>query len=93
LAQISMSVSADDDTAALDQPGGGTAQLLWQAALDWGDYYSRYTLHNTSGKPQQIRTTGIRGYRLLDPDDADTCKPGMVLQPDATCSMGLSTPQ
>lgn len=93
MAQIGMSVGADDADAALDQPGGGTAQLLWQPALDSGDYYYRYTLQNTSGKPQQIRTTDVRGYRLLNPDGADTCKPGMVLPPDATCTLGLSNPQ
>jgi hypothetical protein len=93
MAQISMSVGDDDADAALDQPGGGTAQLLWQPALGWGDFYYRYTLQNTSGKPQQIRITDIRGYRLLDPDDVDTCKPGMVLPPDATCTLGLSNPQ
>ena len=93
MAQIGMSVGGDEADAALDQPGGGTAQLLWQPALDSGDFYYRYTLRNESGKPQQIRTTDIRGYRLLDPDDADTCKPGMVLQPDATCTLGLSNPQ
>ena len=52
MAQISMSVDDDDADAALDQPGGGTAQLLWQPALGWGDFYYRYTLRNTSGKPQ-----------------------------------------
>lgn len=93
MAQIGMSVGGDEADAALDQPGGGTAQLLWQPALDSGDYYYRYTLQNTSGKPQQIRTTDVRGYRLLNPDGANTCKPGMVLQPDATCTLGLSNPQ
>ena len=93
MAQIGMSVGGDDADAALDQPGGGTAQLLWQPALDSGDYYYRYTLQNTSGKPQQIRTTDVRGYRLLNPDGAHTCKPGMVLPPDATCTLGLSNPQ
>ena len=93
MAQIGMSVGGDDADAALDQPGGGTAQLLWQPALGWGDFYYRYTLQNTSGKPQQIRTTDVRGYRLLNPDGANTCKPGMVLQPDATCTLGLSNPQ
>ena len=93
MAQISMSVGDDDADAVLDQPGGGTAQLLWQPALGWGDFYYRYTLRNTSGKPQQIRTTDIRGYRLRDPDGADTGKPSMVLPPDATCTLGLSNPQ
>ena len=93
MAQIGRSVAGDDADAALGQPGGGTAQLRWLSALDSGDFYYRYTLRHTSGKPQQIRTTDIRGYRLRDPDGADTGKPSMVLPPDATCTLGLSNPQ
>ena len=52
MAQIGMSVGGHDADAALGQPGDGTAQLPWQPALDSGDFYYRYTLRNTSGKPQ-----------------------------------------
>lgn len=79
---------------ALDQPGGGTAQLPWRADLDMGDFYFPYTLVNTTDKPLQITALDVRGgYRLLNPGGAHTCKPGMLLQPGDTCAMGLSNPR
>lgn len=81
------------DETALDQPGGGTAQLLWQSMLGSGDFFYPYALVNTTGKPQRITAIEIRGYRLLDPDDAQTCQLDMVLRPGDTCALGLGNPR
>ncbi len=77
---------------ALDQPAGGTADIPYDSDLDFGDFFHKYAVRNTSGRPQRItQLMLISRHSALDADPNEKkCETGVSLAAGEVCYLIVS---